>query len=435
MRVTKLLLGVAASAMVAVPLIASSASAQDRIYVPLMTYRTGAFAGSGIPIADGMRDYLTMLNERDGGIGGVRLEVEECETGYDAQKGVECYEATKGKGAVVYNPYSTGITLQIIPRAPVDKIPLLSMGYGLSAAAIGEKFPWVFNFPATYWSQASAIIKHIDGQGGIKGKKIGFIYLDAGYGREPIPLFEQLSREMGFDLLLIPVGGKEMQNQSSHWLQVRRERPDWMIMWGWGAMNPTAIKEAVKIRFPMERFIGVWWSGGNLDVEPAGAEAKGYLSANFHGTGAGYPAMQDIKKYVIDAGKSQARDASAMNENYYTRGVMNSVLVAEAIRTAQEVTGKKVITGEEMRVGLENLNLTPERLKEIGLEGFTYPIRVTCKEHDGGSNPIYLQQWTGTEWQRVAELTPMYDKVRPMLEAAAEEYIKDKPGWQTQTCN
>ncbi|MEC9469566.1 MAG: ABC transporter substrate-binding protein, partial [Pseudomonadota bacterium] len=99
----------------------TAVQAQDTNYVPLLTYRTGPYAGSGIHIANGMHDYLQMLNERDGGIGGVKLALEECETGYNAQKGVECYEATKGKGALVYNPYSTGITLQLIPKAGVDK--------------------------------------------------------------------------------------------------------------------------------------------------------------------------------------------------------------------------------------------------------------------------------------------------------------------------
>src|ERR1700750_1542517 len=127
------------------PAMALPAQAQDSIYVPLLTYRTGPFAGSGIPIANGMHDYLDMLNERDGGIGGVRLNIEECETGYDTQKGVECYEATKTKHPLVYNPWSPGITLALIPHAAVDHIPILSMAYGLSAAADGRVFPWVFN--------------------------------------------------------------------------------------------------------------------------------------------------------------------------------------------------------------------------------------------------------------------------------------------------
>ena len=122
--------------MIAATALSTVAAAQDSIYVPLLSYRTGPFGGSGVPIADGMHDYLRMLNERDGGIGGARLVIEECETGYDTKKGVECYEAVKGKNPVVVNPYSTGITLQLIPKAHVDKIPLLSMAYGLSAAAV-----------------------------------------------------------------------------------------------------------------------------------------------------------------------------------------------------------------------------------------------------------------------------------------------------------
>ncbi|MDH3739980.1 MAG: ABC transporter substrate-binding protein [Hyphomicrobiales bacterium] len=434
MRLKQLALGVATAAMVAGGFATVKAQAEESIYIPLLTYRTGPFAGSGTPIANGMHDYLTMLNERDGGIGGAKLTVEECETGYNAQKGVECYEGTKGKGAVVYNPYSTGITLQLIPKAPVDKIPILSMGYGLSATAVGEKFPWTFNAPATYWSQMSAIIKYIDANGGVKGKKIGFTYLDVGYGREPIPLLEELSSEMGFSVVKIPVGVKEMQNQSSHWLQVRKERPDWMIMWGWGAMNPTAIKEAAKIKFPMDKFIGVWWSGGNVDVVPAGAGATGYKSANFHGTGTDYPAMQDIIKHVIEKGKSQAK-AENVGDNFYNRGVMNAVVVAEAIATAQKITGKKSINGEDMRKGLEALNLTADRLKELGLEGFTNPISVSCKDH-AGAHAIYIQQWDGKAWKSASDwIEPMRDRVRPKLEMAAAEYVKDKPDWQTQTCN
>ena len=37
----------------------------------------------GIPQADGLIAYLTLLNERDGGINGVPLVWEECETVWD----------------------------------------------------------------------------------------------------------------------------------------------------------------------------------------------------------------------------------------------------------------------------------------------------------------------------------------------------------------
>ena len=195
---------VLAGALVA--LAVSSAPASAEHFVPHLTYRTGPFAGNGSLVANGFLDYMLMLNERDGGIGGVKVRVEECETGYNAQKGVECYESTKGKGALVTIPNSTGITLQVMQKAPIDKIPLFTPGYGLSAAADGKTFPWTFNLPTTYWGQMSAILSFIGKQEGggleaLKGKKIGFIYLDVGYGREPIPLMENFAAKYGFALL------------------------------------------------------------------------------------------------------------------------------------------------------------------------------------------------------------------------------------------
>ncbi|MEM1047308.1 MAG: ABC transporter substrate-binding protein [Pseudomonadota bacterium] len=439
MTIKTKVLGSSLALAMAVTGFAPMAQAEDGLYIPLLSYRTGPFAGGGIPIANGMSDYFAMLNERDGGIGGVKLVVEECETGYNAQKGVECYEATKANGALVYNPYSTGITLQLIPKAPVDQIPILAMGYGLSASAVGEKFPWGFNYPTTYWSQMSSILKYIaDQEGGfdnLKGKKIGYVYLDAGYGKEPIPLLQQLAEKYGFETLLVPVGVKEMQNQSSHWLTIRKERPDYVVMWGWGAMNATAVRQAAKIRFPLDKFIGNWWAGADADLRPVGETGKGYLAANFSGVGQDYPAIQDIIKHVVDPGKSKVGSKDDVGTVLYNRGVANAVIVAEAIATAQKMSGKAQITGVEMRDGLENLNLDAARLAELGLEGFMAPIVGSCKDH-AGSGPVFIQQWDGSKWNKVTDpIEPMADVVRPLLEEAAQNYVSDKPDWKTQTCS
>ena len=64
MRKTSILAGLLTAATIAVSVL--PAAAQDSIYVPLFTYRTGPFSGSGIYIAEGMHDYLEMLNQRDG---------------------------------------------------------------------------------------------------------------------------------------------------------------------------------------------------------------------------------------------------------------------------------------------------------------------------------------------------------------------------------
>jgi branched-chain amino acid transport system substrate-binding protein len=437
MRLKYLVLGAALATFVGGSMLTTKAEAQDSIYVPLLTYRTGPFAGSGIPIANGMHDYLAMLNERDGGIGGVKLTIEECETGYDTKKGVECYEQVKAKKPVMVNPYSTGITLQLIPKASVDKIPVLSMAYGLSASAVGTEFPWVFNPPATYWDGLSMIFRYIGGKEGgldkLKGKTIGYIFFDGGYGREPIPLLEQFAKDYGFTVKLYPVPATEMQNQSAQWLNVRRDRPNWMIMWGWGAMNPTAVREATRINYPMDKFVGIWWSGGEDDARGGGAEAKGYLTLNFNGVGANYPAIQDILKHVVGKGNNQT-PKDKVGENLYNRGVYNSVLIAEAIRNAQKITGKKVVSGEDVRRGLETLNISAARWKEIGLPEFGAPITgVSCTDHNG-HHAAYMQQWDGTKWVKVSDwIQPMKEKVRPLLEAAAKDYVSKNQPWPKRT--
>jgi len=438
MRLKHLLLGAAIASLVGASALVSQASAET--FVPLFTYRTGPFANSGIPIANGMHDYFNMLNARDGGIGGSKIAVEECETGYKNEKGVECYEAMKGKHPAIITPYSTGITLALIPKAAVDHIPILSMAYGLSASAVGKDFPWIFNPPATYWDGLSIIFRYIGGKEGgldkLKGKTIGYIFFDGGYGREPLPLLHQLAKDYGFTVKEYPVPPNQMQNQSSIWLSVRRDRPAYMIMWGWGAMNPTAVQEAAKTGYPMDHFIGIWWSGSEDDARPAGPAGKGYLSLNFNAVGANFPALKDIQKYVIDKGNSQTPKGQ-LGENFYNRGVLNAAVIAEGIRNAQKLTGKKDITGDEMRRGMETLKITAARWKEIGLADFAAPMAVSCSDHNG-HNSAYVQQWDGTKWVKVSDwISPMKDKVDPLLDAAAADYVKKNQPWpkRTEACD
>ena len=420
-------------ALVAALLVAAPALAEDSIYVPLFTYRTGAFAPTGGPVADGMHDYLEMLNQRDGGIGGVKIVIEECETAYDTKKGLECYDQVKPKNPVMVNPWSTGITLSLIPRASVDKIPILSMAYGLSAAARGDVFPWVFNPPNTYWDGGSAILKYIGGGSvdGLKGKTIGYIYLDAAFGRETLPLFQAEAKRVGFDLKLYPVAPGDVQNQSSKWLDVRRDKPDFIVMYGNGALNPTAIKEAVKANFPMDHFVSIWWPN-DADVASAGEGSKGFRELNWHGPGADYPAFADIKKLVIDAGKSQT-PAAEFGQVTYDHGIYNSMLIAEGIAQAQKVTGKKLVTGEDVRRGLEALNLDPARIKEIGLTGFVTPFKLSCADHNS-HGATFVQAWDGAKWAKVSDLiTPDHDQVQPLIDAAAKAYGEKAGGWPART--
>jgi branched-chain amino acid transport system substrate-binding protein len=249
-------------------------------------------------------------------------------------------------------------------------------------------------------------------------------------------VLETLAKEYGFELKLYPVGAQEMQNQSAQWLNIRRDRPDWIYNQGWGAMNPTAVKEAIRTGFPINRLVGVWWAGGDDDARAGAAQAKGYRALNWHMNGTRFPALQDIIKHVVDKGGSKA-SKDKVGENLYNRGVYNAVLMAEAIRNAQALTGKKVINGEDMRRGLETLNITEARFKELGLEGFASPVRVTCADHNG-HHKVFISEWDGTTWTKASDfIEPMKDKVRPLIEAAAKDYAEKNVGWpkRTEACD
>ena len=417
---------------VAAALGATAVQAADQ-YVGLPSYRVGPYAAGGTGIFGGMIDYFQLVNERDGGINGVKLIWEECETEYNNARGVECWERMKKGGPTgntVFQPLSTGITYSVIEKAPADKIPVISLGYGRTDASDGRVFPYVFPLLTNYWSQNTAKIKFIGSKEGgmdkLKGKKIVNIYHDSAYGKETIPVLDAQAKMYGFTVQHIPVAhpGNEQQSQ---WLQVRQAKPDWVILRGWGVMNPTALKAAAKIGFPREKIVGVWWSGAEEDTIPAGAAAKGYISAGFNVSGTNYPVIKDIQKYVVAKGKTNMEDKSRIGSVYYNRGVVHGIITVEAIRKAQEKYGKgKSITGEQMRWGIENLNIDAAMLKKLGAEGFMPPLKMSCANHEG-SGLVKFQQWDGKSWKVITDWIESDQKlVRGMIEESAAKYAKEK---------
>lgn len=403
------------------------AQAQDQ-YVPLLVYRTGAYAPNGTPWANGKQDYLKYVNA-NGGVNGVKIAFEECETGYATDKGVECYERLKGKGAVVFDPQATGITFALTDKAPVNKIPLITLGYGLAASQDGGVFKWNFPLMGSYWTAADILIQHLgEKEGGLdqlKGKKIALVYHDSPFGKEPIPLLQKRAEMHGFELSLLPVTAPGVE-QKATWLQVRQQRPDYVLLWGWGVMNSTALKEAVATGFPREKLFGVWWAGAEPDVKDVGANAKGYSTLALNPNGTDYPLMQGILSKVHDAGQGTG-PREEVGSVLYTRGVIISMLTVEAIRRAQQQFGEgKVMTGEQVRWGFENLNIDEKRLEELGLAGVIRPIQTTCENHMG-SSWARIHTWDGSKWV-MGDTWYEGDKsvLDPLVREAADRYAAEK---------
>lgn len=422
-------------------LLGSAVASADEQFIGLPSYRVGPYASGGSGLFGGWIDYMQLVNERDGGVNGVKLTWEECETEYNNARGVECYERLKKKGSTgnsVFQPVSTGITYSVLDKVVQDKIPMVTIGYGRTDAADGRVFPWVFPMITTYWSQASAIVNYMGQKEGgmdkLKGKKIGLLYHDSAYGKESHAIMDKLAAKHGFEVIKIAVAhpGNEQQSQ---WLQIRQAKPDYVVLWGWGVMNPTAIKAAAKTGFPREKLIGVWWSGAEEDTIPAGPAAKGFVAAGFNVAGANYPVVADIKKHVYGKNKGNMEDKTRVGSVYYNRGVVHGIITVEAIRKAQEKYGKgKALTGEQMRWGFENLNLDDARLKALGATGFMPPLKITCADHEGPGK-VKFQQWDGSQWKVITDWVES-DRplVRGMIEESAAAYAKEK-GIKPRDCS
>jgi branched-chain amino acid transport system substrate-binding protein len=331
--------------------------AQEKVqFFPSLTGRTGPVAPNATPFANGYADYMKLVNLR-GGINGVKTLVEECETAYATDRGVECYERLKGKhgGATVFQPLSTGITFALTEKIPGDKIPMITSGYGRSDSADGGVFKWNFPLIGHYWVAGDAVLQHIAKEAGgwdkLKGKKIAVGYHDSPFGKELLPIVQERAAMHGFTLQLLPIPAPGVE-QKAIWLQIRQQRPDYVMLQTWGVMTATSIKEAIATGYPREKMFGTWWSGAEPDIKDIGAAAKGYNAVMMqHGAEPQSAVVKEILAKVHDKGQGTGPKAE-VGEVLYMRGVVGAMLAVEGVRQAQEKYGKgKPMTGEQARWG------------------------------------------------------------------------------------
>ena len=398
-------------------------------FVPVLSYRTGPYAPNGTQWANGFVDYLKLVNAK-GGLNGVKISFEECETGYDTARSVECYERLKSKNPSFVQPLSTGATFAITEKAPIDKIPVVTVGYGRSESADGAVFKWNFPIAGTYWVAADTIIQAIAKKEGgwdkLKGKKIGLVYHDSPFGKEPIPLLQERARNHGFELQLLPVTAPGVE-QKATWLQVRQARPDYVVLWGWGVMNSTAIKEAQATGYPREKMYGVWWAGAEPDVKDVADGAKGYNAVTIqHGAEPNSDIVKTLLAQIHSKGQGTG-PKEEVGQVLYLRGVMSAMIGIEGIRAAQERFGKgKVMTGEQVRWGLENLNLTQAKLDALGFKGVMRPISTSCMDHMGAAW-TRIHTWNGKAWEFTSDWMQADEQIlKPLVKATADKYATEK---------
>jgi branched-chain amino acid transport system substrate-binding protein len=408
-RKLRILLGAAALALVL-----PAVHAADPIRFGLCYDLTKAYTFVTPQFAQAAKDYAALLNMR-GGIEGHPIEIIVQDHGNEPQRGIECYERVKSQ-AVTVDLLSTPVSRAVLPRAMKDGNVMLQALVGRGDAVDGEVFKWVYPLGPTYWGQAANIVSYFKKQSGgsLKGKKIGFLYIDYPFGQEPIPIMKELQKREGFELELFPypLPGND---QSSAWSQIRRFQPDLIVHWGFSGMHAVAVKEAKRNGIALDRIITVNWFN-DIDLNNIGHEAaKGVRRVTTVKSGVDHPIVQEILKELYDKGKGNG-DRKLVSDIYYTTGLALYASVFEAARLALR-TEKEPLTAEKMRKGLE-------RLKSFDANGLMPPLTVTAKDHGGGGK-TRIEMWDGAKWVPQSDWFADYtDLVWSIVKQHSAEFAK-----------
>ena len=395
----------------------SPGSAQDKVikfgfaqdFTKVYTFVTSEYS-------QGQRDYLALINER-GGINGYKFDATVVDHGNEPQRGIEAYERFKADGAVLVDFFSTPVSRAIVPRALKDGMNVLTLFHGRSDAADGETFPTVFPAGALYWSQAAVVLKYIADQekGNLKGKKIALVGIDSPFGKEPLPIFEAVKANEGFELqtFFYPSPGNE---QSSTWTAVRRYAPDWVVIWGAGGCQTVSLRDAIRNGIKLDRLLSVIWLS-ETDTGIVGKDAaKGVLRFEGAAYGRDNPLIKAILDEVYAKGKGVG-DQAKVGSSYYNVGVAGSAIVVEATRIALEKFGEP-LTAEKLKKGME-------QVKDFNAEGLIPPITITRQDHQGGGRGR-ISQWDGEHWTPKTDWYAAYqDVVMGLVKKTAAEFKKN----------
>ena len=398
-EVSKGVWGLAAAVVVMFGLAASASAQPKELLIGDQCDRTGATQIVGTVLCPAMQDYYKLINSQ-GGIDGWMIRGDEIDNQYKVPPAIEAYERQKQMGVLLMTLYGTPQTVALNQRLEQDKMPTTSPGFGISAAADGARYPYLFPVAATYWSQGAAAVKFAKDKlgGDLKGKKIAYVYYDNPAGKEPLPIIQTLQKAEGFDLrtFAVPPPGVEMGAQILDITQ--RYHPDFIIMHLFGRSPSVAIKGFKGAGFPLLKVLGLVWASAEADISAAGGwgAAEGYHTMQFAGAGDDYPVRQQIKAMYKKEGKSPSKEMD--DTVIYNRGLLQAAIQVQALKNALKISGGQKPTQEQIKQGMEQIH-------DFTLGGLVPPLQITPADHEGGGWVQVFQVHNGkfvkeTDWFR-----------------------------------
>lgn len=366
--------------------------------------------------SQGQKDYIALINE-EGGIDGHPIELSVSDTGNQPQRGIEAYNRARRDGVILVDFLSTPVARAMVNRVLDDDVVMITALHGRGDASDGETFPFVFPVMATYWSQAALLIDFInEHEGGIQGKKVAHVYIDSPFGREPVPVLEKLAKKLDFTLRTFPYASPGNE-QSSTWSEVRRYRPDYVIIWGAGGAQAVSVRQAIRNGIKPEQIHSVVWLA-EADMETVGPDvAKGVRKFEAAASGTDTPIIKTIQEKIVDQGKGSGPKEN-VGLTYYNVGVATMAVSVEAARLAMKEFGAP-LTGDKLRQGFE-------MIKDYDAQGLIPAVTFSTKDHQGGGYGR-VSQWNGKQWDPAGDWHSAFqDVVWDEIREGAAEYKKSQ---------
>lgn len=339
----------AAATLAAAPLAlaqgaASKADSKEDIVLGGSIPLTGVFAFAGIAVDQGIKDYLTILNE-GGGIKGRKVRYVPEDTGYKVDQSMAAFMRITSQNKVsLYYGDSTGFVKSVNPELERAQNILMTGASFAKEISDAQKYPLQFMVGPNYSEMVSILLQYIAKTK--PGAKVALVYSDTEFGRDPVEGARLEVKKLGLNLAVEIVTPPGSVDVSSEVIKLRRADPDYTIFHGYvSAPIPEFINQAKALQMKTA-FMGTFWSMDNTTVMRMGPNVDGFLG------------VMPYRYYYDTEGKSPMLERiRKMRPEYqttgYMQGFLSTMLLTEAAKRTLEAGNP--LTGKNMKTALSSI--------------------------------------------------------------------------------
>jgi len=323
---------------------AKPAAAQEDIVLGASMPLTGVFAFAGIAIDQGIKDYLSILNDA-GGVKGRKVRYVAEDTAYKVDQSMATFKKLTSQNKIsLYYADSTAFVKTVNPELERSGNILMTGASFAKEISNAQKYPMQFMMGPDYSEMVGILLQYIAKTK--PGAKVALVYSDTEFGRDPVEAFRVDTKKLGLAIateIVTPPGSVDV---SAEVVKLRRADPDFTIFHGYvSAPIPEFINQAKGLGMKTQ-FMGTFWTMDKTTVMRMGANADGFLG------------VMPYRYYDDTDGKAPMLDKiRKMRPEYqttgYTQGFLAAMLLTEAAKRTLDAGNE--LTGKNMKIALSSI--------------------------------------------------------------------------------